>query len=190
MRSDDTAEGQRSDSVVRDNWQHEQASGSVGRHKGDPSSEPTWAPADFPAVILLVVLGAIVLGLLLRPIASGGNMKMHAMLAIVPWAAAVFISARGRRSRWSDWQRRIFHIVLALTVVLVWVAIFTQPRVEGDGTPTSMSSGLKAFVLQQADGSQEAPGRPTRMCRCWSAALGVVRPGMSIVGVTAQPDRR
>ena len=93
------------------------------------------------------------LGLLLRPIASGGNMKTHAMLAVVPWAAAVFVSARGRRSPWSDWQRRILHIVLALTVVLVWVAIFTQPRVEFDGTPTSMSSDQKAFVLQPAEGS-------------------------------------
>jgi hypothetical protein len=94
-----------------------------------------------------------VVGLLVRPIASGGNMKTHATLAIVPWAIAVFVSARARRSPWSDWQRRVLHLVLALAVVLVWVAIFTQPRVEGDGTPTSMSSSYKTSLLQQARSS-------------------------------------
>ncbi len=136
-RSDGIAGRQRYSPVVRDNWQHEQVSGSGRRYKGDQSSEGAsrWAPSDFPAVVLLVGLGTVVLGLLLSRMAHGGNMKGQAMLAIAPRAVAVFVSARARRSPWSYSQRLILHVVLAVAVVLVWVSIFTQPRVEGDGTP-------------------------------------------------------
>lgn len=128
-------------------------SGSGGRYRGDQTSERAsrWAPSDFPAVVLLVVLGAIVLGLLLSRLAYGGNMKGQAMIAIAPWAVAVFVSARARRSPWSYSQRLILHVVLAVAVVLVWVSIFTQPRVEGDGAPTSMSFGREASLLHRTD---------------------------------------
>jgi hypothetical protein len=104
-------------------------------------------------MILLVVLGAVVLGLLLGRMAFGGNMKGQAMLAVAPWAVAVLVSARARRSPYSYSQRLILHVVLAVAVVLVWVGIFTQPRVEFDGAPTSISSGREAAVLHRADGS-------------------------------------
>ena len=78
-------------------------SGSRRRYKTNQSSEGAspWAPSDFPAVVLLVVLGAVVLGLPLSRMAFGGNMKGQAILAIAPWAVAVFVSARARRSPWS-----------------------------------------------------------------------------------------
>lgn len=104
-------------------------------------------------MVLLVVLGAVVLGLLLSRMAFGGNMKGQAMLAIAPWAVAVLVSARARRSPWSYSQHLILHVVLAVAVILVWVGIFAQPRVEGDGTPISMSSGHEASVLHWAGGS-------------------------------------
>lgn len=68
--------------------------------------------------------------MLLVRMAVGGNMKGQATLAIAPWALAVLISARARRSGWIGSQRLILHLVLGALVILIWAGIFTQPREE------------------------------------------------------------
>ena len=130
-------------------------SGSGRRYKGDQSAEGAsrWAPSDFPAVVLLV-LGAVVLGLLLSRMAFGGNMKGQAMLAIAPWAVAVFVSARARRSPWSYSQRLILHVVLAGAVVLVWGGL-SSPSPDWKATEHRSRGrpARKASLLHHADGS-------------------------------------
>ena len=91
-------------------------------------------------MLLLIVIGAIPVGLVLARMAVGGNMKGQATLAIAPWALAVLISARARRSSWTHSQRMIIHLVIAAVVILIWVAIFTQPREEFEQDPVVPSA--------------------------------------------------
>jgi 4-amino-4-deoxy-L-arabinose transferase-like glycosyltransferase len=70
------------------------------------------------------------MGLILARMALGANMKGQATLAVAPWALAVLVSARARRSSWTYSQQLMIHVVLAAVVILIWIAIFTQPREE------------------------------------------------------------
>ena len=88
--------------------------------------------SSYTGLVLVVILGAIPLGLLLSLMAIGGNAKGQATLAIVPWALAVIVDSFAGRFTCSHVQRLILRLVLGMAIILISIGIFAQPREEFD----------------------------------------------------------